>query len=66
LRDKKRIHACDLPLVGFEFVPRGVQLARKGVGTVALGREFAFLFRQLGTIGVCYLQCFGMRGSKTR
>ena len=54
-RGTKSIQGSDLPVAGFEFVPDGGKLARKGVGTIALAGESQFLLRCGGAVCLGHL-----------
>src|ERR1700681_4784999 len=60
----KSIQGSDLSVAGFEFVPDGGKLARKGVGTVALAGESQFLLRCDGPVCLRHLQHLSVRGSE--
>src|SRR6202022_1350662 len=60
----KSIQGSDLSVAGFEFVPDGGKLARKGVGTIALAGESQFLLRCDGCVCLRRLQHLGVRGSE--
>jgi hypothetical protein len=53
----------DLPFNRLEFVPGRSQLARKGVGTIALAGDGQLLFRCAGFAGFRQVRYLGMRGS---
>ena len=65
VQSTKRIQGSDLPVAGFEFVPDGGKLARKGVGTIALAGESQFLLRCDGAVCLGRPQHLGVRGSET-
>src|ERR1700694_1557100 len=58
------MQGSDLPVAGFEFVPHGGKLARKGVGTIALAGESQLLLRCDGCVCLPRLQHLGVRGSE--
>src|SRR5260370_25846286 len=61
----KSVQGSNLPVAGFEFVPDGGKLARKGVGAIALACESKFLLRCDGPVCLRHLQHLSVRGSET-
>ncbi len=64
MQGTKSIQGSDLPVAGFEFVPDGGKLARKGVGAIALAGESQFLLRCEGPVCLRHLQHLSVRGSE--